>query len=698
MPPDRSSRGTSAVQDRPLSTSCTACRNRKVRCDSAKPACDGCVKQGTPEDCVYLPRQKPGLKSGFNTTLLERVGALEEDLTSVKAELAELRAQSGSQHATLSPASGSIPRPPTFDYQPLAGLPDPAHPPMNGMPPSSATIHSATPQSVVQESDLPPPELLNLLHVLAYDLYFQHVLPFAPMFQRSALDTIYNPDGSVEYGILTYGVVAASLRFALGPMWENVPKQAYRERARNRVIIHSTLNTTLASLQALTLVAIDDVVANEVPQAWGALALLTRTASHVQLHQEEPNSHVPTARVVPLRLLGLASSFAEEESRRRLFWCIFMLDRWSATATGWDFAFPSLQISRRLPGNDFIWCSDNPTTTPFFGLSHDNHDVSALSTHPDDVDMGFSALIEITDLLGGVHQLHRLTLDRNNLQHFLEQSRALASRIKAWNKSLPDAYTTLPDEDTKRVLVQLLYNAAQIKLHSLLAYPLYPSLTPNSTAAAVAHECARTIAQLSKIAPIRSPYSSWSCWTAGRILAIRAYKRREPLDPAIFDIVQSLASSGPFCALARRYAVMINRLIRAVQRVDGTLGGAAALVDLHHTAFSAELAVLPSGAVTPSPAVRATQQIDLGHTDYSNLLTESAVNAMAGPSSSSSTANGTASRQSFQAAGPSVAAADADIDMEGGAFWDETSNLLDPNLSIWLDLPGLLGQGDIGAA
>lgn len=123
------------------------------------------------------------------------------------------------------------------------------------------------------------------------------------MFQRSALEPAYHQDSSVEYGILTYGVVAASLRasscivllarkdisililrttnaqFALGPMWENVPKQMYRERARNKVIIHSTLNTTLASLQALTLVAIDDVVANEVPQAWGALALLTRTGS-----------------------------------------------------------------------------------------------------------------------------------------------------------------------------------------------------------------------------------------------------------------------------------------------------------------------------------------------------------------------------------------------------------------------------------
>lgn len=50
--------------------------DRKVRCDSAKPACDGCVKLGTPQECVYLPRQKPGLKTGFNTGLLERVGCV----------------------------------------------------------------------------------------------------------------------------------------------------------------------------------------------------------------------------------------------------------------------------------------------------------------------------------------------------------------------------------------------------------------------------------------------------------------------------------------------------------------------------------------------------------------------------------------------------------------------------------------------
>lgn len=144
--------------------------------------------------------------------------------------------------------------------------------------------------------------------------------------------------------------------------------------------------------------------------------------------------------------------------------------------------------------------------------------------------------------------------------------------------------------------------------------------------------------------------------------------------------------------LIGRYAVMINRLIRAVQRVDGTLGGAAALVDLHHTAFSAELAVLPSGAVTPSPAVRAaTQQIDLERTDYSNFLKESADAIAATSAAANASANGVAGQSSTLLHHEPSSSGGAEIEMAGNGFWDE-SNLLDPQLSIWLDLPGLLGQ------
>jgi len=53
------------------------------------------------------------------------------------------------------------------------------------------------------------------------------------------------------------------------------------------------------------------------------------------LFQEEANSHHAGASVSPLQILGAPSSFAEEESRRRLFWAIYLLDRFSASATGW---------------------------------------------------------------------------------------------------------------------------------------------------------------------------------------------------------------------------------------------------------------------------------------------------------------------------------------------------------------------------
>lgn len=60
-----------------------------------------------------------------------------------------------------------------------------------------------------------------------------------------------------------------------------------------------------------------------------------------------------------------------------------------------------------------------------------------------------------------------------------------------------------------------------------------------------------------------------------------------------------------------RYHAIINRAIKRLHSIDGTLGGASALVDLHHTAFSAESAMLPSGTVTPM--VVPQSPVDMSH-------------------------------------------------------------------------------------
>lgn len=90
--------------------------------------------------------------------------------------------------------------------------------------------------------------------------------------------------------------------------------------------------------------------------------------------------------------------------------------------------------------------------------------------------------------------------------------------------------------------------------------------------------------------------------------------------PAATSLVRSHLSTSP-CqaaltpargAFAGRCLHLISRALQRLHSLDGTLGWAAALVDLHHTSFSAESALLPSGAVTPVGG-QYNLGADLGH-------------------------------------------------------------------------------------
>jgi len=75
----------------------------------------------------------------------------------------------------------------------------------------------------------------------------------------------------------------------MDPQWARLPpKDQYRERARDKVILHSCTTTSLASLQALALVALDDIVCKASPRGWGALAMLTRSGALLSLFLPPP--------------------------------------------------------------------------------------------------------------------------------------------------------------------------------------------------------------------------------------------------------------------------------------------------------------------------------------------------------------------------------------------------------------------------
>lgn len=142
----------------------------------------------------------------------------------------------------------------------------------------------------------------------------------------------------LEYPIQVYGVVACALRFSNDDRWLGLPsKSVYHKLAKNKVVMHSMETTSVDSLEALVLIALDDVGGSTSPVAWGSLALATRTTAHVGFHQEQSGgTATPAASVNAIKLLARALNGADEEERRRLFWSVFVLDRWSASATGWE--------------------------------------------------------------------------------------------------------------------------------------------------------------------------------------------------------------------------------------------------------------------------------------------------------------------------------------------------------------------------
>ena len=120
----------------------------------------------------------------------------------------------------------------------------------------------------------------------------------------------------------------------------------------------------IASVQALALLAIDLIGSDQGPSSWGILALLARSAVHLGLASEDDQpallSRAPSPSLSRTSIIPPAADWAEDESRRRLFWLIFSLDRYACVSTGWDFA--DFDIHRRLPCADEIWAQPVSST------------------------------------------------------------------------------------------------------------------------------------------------------------------------------------------------------------------------------------------------------------------------------------------------------------------------------------------------
>ena len=195
-------------------------------------------------------------------------------------------------------------------------------------------------------------------------LFFAKVAPWTFIIIPRA-DKVWEP----PWDVVAHAIVVVSLRFSTDDRIKPFRHQIYNA-ARQHVVIQAMDMTTIETMQALALLAIDVIGSGRGPEHWSALSLLTRAAITMDLLKESDTQQSPdvdaamTSQAGIMKFPSVLSKtkilpppviWQDDEARRRLFWLIFVLDRYTCTATAWDIAIPQADIKRRLPCADDLW-------------------------------------------------------------------------------------------------------------------------------------------------------------------------------------------------------------------------------------------------------------------------------------------------------------------------------------------------------
>jgi hypothetical protein len=157
---------------------------------------------------------------------------------------------------------------------------------------------------------------------------------------------------------------------------------------------------------------------------------MTRTAEQLQLSVEDESQaqNVVSSNTAMTRLAFLppANDWCEAEERRRVFWNIFLMDRFCSISTGWNLSLTSADVRRRLPCEGGLWEAGEPPAepTPYFGLADhtSNKDLApgANGRHDSSGEVslgGFAYCIEATESLSQVTSFFlRQTADMSKVQ------------------------------------------------------------------------------------------------------------------------------------------------------------------------------------------------------------------------------------------------------------------------------------------
>ncbi|KAK3305195.1 fungal-specific transcription factor domain-containing protein [Chaetomium strumarium] len=486
--------------------------------------------------------------------------------------------------------------------------------------PSATTHHSG---QMASEQELPP---YDLLYALA-DLYFKHVNTWCPILHRkTTLDSLFGPSMiGEEDKILLHAIVATAMRYSTDVRLTEESRQRYHDASKQRVLLYGMEHLSVKSLQALVILALDLCGSSNGPPGWNIMALITRAVVQLGLTVESNSFSVAPnfTSIYTLRAMILPEprDFIEEESRRRLFWMVYLLDRYATIATAFEFGIDDREIDRTLPCRDDLWMKNQKVETRWFRAADVKHDNLCGNGSEHEVDkpenLGtFSYYIEILGILSKIHKFLKEPVDisaLSDVETWQMRYKELDNMLAAWKFGLPGEYGNMAKlfqpASAKTincgwVMLHATYHTAVIRLHSSAAYPTTrsPIFTPSYSASQRCHAAVENISALCEFVVNNNllcklgPPFAFTLWVAARVLLVHGSTVERKLSPQIGPFVDTLREMGRYWPVAARYCSLLSRVLDEHRDSEQQGGGQTPnsvriLADMRRTAFDLDFLI-----------------------------------------------------------------------------------------------------------
>ncbi|KAI1262669.1 fungal-specific transcription factor domain-containing protein [Xylariaceae sp. FL1019] len=505
------------------------------------------------------------------------------------------------------------------------------------------------------DQDLPPYDLLYAL----VDLYFKHINTWCPLLHRkTTLDSLFGPSTLDDSDrVLLHALVATTLRYSTDPRLTDERRRHYHGISKQKVLLYGLENSSVKSLQALVILALDLCGDSNGPPGWNIMALITRSVVQLGLAVESNSLSVSPnyASIYTLRAMVLPEprDFIEEESRRRLFWMVYLLDRYGTIATAFDFGLADKDIDRTLPCRDDLWVKNQKVETRWFNEREQPPDQPDHEMNRPEHLGAFSYYIEILGIFSQIHQFLRQPVDigaLGDVEQWQLRYKELDSLLTSWKFGLPGDYGNMAKLyqpgvsktlTATWVMLHATYHTAVIRLHSSAAYPTTrsPIFTPSYSASQRCHAAVENIAALGEFVVQNSmlnklgPPFAFTLWVAARLLLVHGSTVEHKLAPQIAFLVDTLRGMGRYWPVAARYCQLLQRVLDEhsdSERVVGQTGerimpsSVRILADMRRTAFDLDFLIsrqprhmagapirMPSVTPARTPAANELEYLDV---------------------------------------------------------------------------------------